>query len=240
MRWNITFTRAVIPSFSKTRRLDPEKLEIAIAEFKSLESAGIVRRSQTACDLFVSRFCPHFAATAVPFGFHFRIQCADVESARSEKRRCQFSVPSTPLPPVPSGTVAAVAEADPVDSKPWPLSKTAVQKRSICSAVYPSNWLSDKQALSAWLAMFPREFFIPLSQQYSEKTFSGIFTAFPTLGGWPLGALCLLGLSGAASPTRSPAGQNPACTASGARSTATPACYRSPSPSPAAVCSSPH
>jgi hypothetical protein len=62
-------------------------------------------------------------------------------------------------------------------------------------------------------------------------TFFGICTAFPTLGGWPLGALCLLGLSSAASPPTSPAGQNPACTASRARSTATPACCRSPSPS---------
>jgi hypothetical protein len=33
------------------------------------------------------------------------------------------------------------------------------------------------------------------------KTYFSIFTAFPILGGWPLSALCLLGLSGAALPT---------------------------------------
>jgi hypothetical protein len=31
------------PVFAKSRRLDPEKLQIAKAEFKRLESAGIVR-----------------------------------------------------------------------------------------------------------------------------------------------------------------------------------------------------
>ncbi len=33
------------PVFAKSRRLDPEKLQIAKAEFKRLESAGIIRRS---------------------------------------------------------------------------------------------------------------------------------------------------------------------------------------------------
>jgi hypothetical protein len=35
------------PLFAKSRRLDPEKLQIAKAEFKRLESAGIVRRSKS-------------------------------------------------------------------------------------------------------------------------------------------------------------------------------------------------
>ncbi len=35
------------PVFAKSRRLDPEKLQIAKAEFKRLESAGIVRRSKS-------------------------------------------------------------------------------------------------------------------------------------------------------------------------------------------------
>jgi hypothetical protein len=35
--------------FAKARRLDPEKLEIAKAEFKRLESAGIVWRSKSPC-----------------------------------------------------------------------------------------------------------------------------------------------------------------------------------------------
>ncbi len=35
------------PVNAKARRLDPQKLEIAKAEFKKLESAGIVRRSKS-------------------------------------------------------------------------------------------------------------------------------------------------------------------------------------------------
>ncbi len=35
------------PVFAKSRRLDPQKLQIAKAEFKRLESAGIVRRSKS-------------------------------------------------------------------------------------------------------------------------------------------------------------------------------------------------
>jgi hypothetical protein len=35
------------PHFCKSRRLDPEKLQIAKVEFKRLESAGIVRRSKS-------------------------------------------------------------------------------------------------------------------------------------------------------------------------------------------------
>jgi hypothetical protein len=34
------------PVFAKARRLDPQKLEIAKAEFKKLESAGIIRCSK--------------------------------------------------------------------------------------------------------------------------------------------------------------------------------------------------
>jgi hypothetical protein len=63
--------------------------------------------------------------------------------------------------------------------KPWPPSKTAVQKRSVCSEVHPSNLLSDKQVLNAWLATWLREFFVSLSQQNSEKTFFAIEKHFP-------------------------------------------------------------
>jgi hypothetical protein len=35
------------PVFAKSRRLDPEKLQIAKAEFKRLESAGIIRHSKS-------------------------------------------------------------------------------------------------------------------------------------------------------------------------------------------------
>jgi hypothetical protein len=38
------------PVFAKSHRLDPEKLQIAKAEFKRLESAGIVRRSKSPWD----------------------------------------------------------------------------------------------------------------------------------------------------------------------------------------------
>ncbi len=125
-------------------------------------------------------------------------------------------------------------------SKPWPPSKIAAHKCSVCLAVHPSNLLSDKQALNSWLAMFPLEFFVPSSQQNSIKTFFCTCTTFPTLGGLPLSVLCLLGLFGAASPMTSPAGQNPACTANRVRSITTPpAATAHPHPS-TAVCSSPH
>jgi hypothetical protein len=70
---------------------------------------------------------------------------------------------------------------------------------------------------------------VPLKLQ--KDIFFCICTTFHTLGGLPLGVLCLLGLSGVASPMTSPAGQNSASTASRARSIATPACCRNPSPS---------
>ncbi len=41
------YTGSHPPVFAKSRRLDPEKLQIAKAEFKRLESAGIVRRSKS-------------------------------------------------------------------------------------------------------------------------------------------------------------------------------------------------
>jgi hypothetical protein len=37
---------ATPPVFAKSRRLDPEKLQIAKAEFKRLESAGIIHHSK--------------------------------------------------------------------------------------------------------------------------------------------------------------------------------------------------
>jgi cleavage and polyadenylation specificity factor subunit 1 len=40
-------TRSHPPVFAKSHRLDPEKFEIAKAEFKRLESAGIVRHSKS-------------------------------------------------------------------------------------------------------------------------------------------------------------------------------------------------
>jgi hypothetical protein len=108
----------------------------------------------------------------------------------------------SPPPPLESSiTVATVAAAHQVDFEAMATEQNRSAETQHCLAVHPSNLLSDKQALNAWLAMFPRKFFIPLSRQNSKKTFSCIFTASPTLRGWPLGALCLLGLPGVASPT---------------------------------------
>jgi hypothetical protein len=41
------YTGSNPPVFAKAHRLDPQKLEIAKAEFKKLESAGIIRRSKS-------------------------------------------------------------------------------------------------------------------------------------------------------------------------------------------------
>jgi hypothetical protein len=47
------------PVFAKSRRLDPEKLQIAKVEFKRLESAGIVRRSKSPwASLLLCTWCP--------------------------------------------------------------------------------------------------------------------------------------------------------------------------------------
>jgi hypothetical protein len=115
-----------------------------------------------------------------------------------------------------------------LNSKPWPLSKIVVQKRSVCLAVHLYKLRSDKQAC---LAMFQLAFSTPLSQQNLGKTYFCICTISHTLGGSPPSVLFLLNLFGTGSPTTSTPGQDPACTANSARSTATPACCRSPSPS---------
>ncbi len=48
MLLSITSTPAAAPpAFAKSRRLDPEKVEIAKAEFKRLEFAGIIRHSKS-------------------------------------------------------------------------------------------------------------------------------------------------------------------------------------------------
>ncbi len=68
---------------------------------QSGNSAIFVKVTPFNCGLttnrFVSRFCPHLIATTMPFGFHFRIQRADIASTQSEKR-CWFSVPAAPPP----------------------------------------------------------------------------------------------------------------------------------------------
>ncbi len=156
---------------------------------------------------------------------------ADVVSARSEKSHCEFSVSPTPLTE-PSGTVAAAAEPDPVDFKAMATEQNHCTEMH-CLLCSSSLKLAFRQAgVQCLVGDVSTEFFVSSSQQNYERTIFCICKAFPTLlGGWPLGALFLFGLSGEASPTTSLAGKNHACTASGARSTATPACCRSPSPS---------
>jgi hypothetical protein len=68
-------------------------------------------------------------------------------------------------------------------SKRWPPSKIVARKRSVCWAAHPLNWLSARQALNAWLEMFPQEIFAQLFPSYSEKTFLIIFTMSLTPGG---------------------------------------------------------
>jgi hypothetical protein len=47
----------------------------------------------------------------------------------------------------------------------------------------PLNWLSARQALNAWLEMFPQAIFAQLFPSNSEKTFLIIFTMSLTPGG---------------------------------------------------------
>jgi hypothetical protein len=56
--------------------------------------------------------------------------------------------------------------------KQWPPSKIAAQKRSVCLAEHLSNLRFAKQVLTAWLVMFQRAFFVPLSQKNSVEKFS--------------------------------------------------------------------
>jgi hypothetical protein len=57
-------------------------------------------------------------------------------------------------------------------SKQWPPSKTAAQKRSVCSEEHLSNLPFAKHALTAWLGMFQQAFFVPLSCKSSVEIFS--------------------------------------------------------------------
>jgi hypothetical protein len=88
----------------------------------------------------------HFAATAAPFGFHFRIQCADVVSARSEKGRCRFSVPPT----LPTGAILPLWRRQiQLASKPLAAVQNRCAERQHLLSSSSLNLLSDKQALNA-------------------------------------------------------------------------------------------
>ncbi len=116
-------------------------------------------------------------------------------------------------------------------SKRWPPSKTVAQKRSICWAAHPLNWLSARQVLNAWLEMFPQAIFTQLFPSNSEKIFLIIFTMSLTPGGSPPVILFHRSLCGAVFPATSPPGPTGIWPASRARSTATHAWSPSPSPS---------
>ncbi len=92
-----------------------------------------------------------------------------------------------PPPPEPSGTAAA--EADPVDFE---------------ALAAEQNHCAETQHLQAGVQRLVRDVstsvFRPIVPEKFRKDIN--------LGGWPLSALCLLGLSGMASPTTSTAGQN--------------------------------
>jgi hypothetical protein len=94
---------------------------------------------------------------------------------------------------------------------------------------YPSNWLSARQVLNAWLEMFPQAIFAQLSPSNSEKAFLIIFTILLTPGGSPPVVLFHLGLCGTVFPATSPAGPVGVWPASGVRSPATHAWSPSPS-----------
>ncbi len=53
----------------------------------------------------------------------------------------------------------------------WPPIKTAAQKHSVWSAVHPSNLLSNKQALNAWLVMYNRRFLSHCSSKIPKRHF---------------------------------------------------------------------
>jgi hypothetical protein len=58
--------------------------------------------------------------------------------------------------------------------------QSPVQKRSVRSAVHRSNLLSDKEALNAWLPMFPREVFHPNVPAEFRKYFFAFAQHFPS------------------------------------------------------------
>jgi hypothetical protein len=97
----------------------------------------------------------------------------------------------------------------------------------------------QQQALNVWLVMFPREFFVR-SSRIPERNFFAFAQHFPSWEACLLASCVFYVCLVCPSPTTSPAGQNPACTACRARSIATPhAAAAHPHPS-TAVFSSPH
>ncbi len=105
------------------------------------------------------------------------------------------------------------------------------QKRSVCWAAHLLNWLSARQALSAWLKTFPWALFAQLFPSSSENIFLPIFITLLTPGGLPPVVLSHPCSCDADFPATSPPGPAGVWPASGTRSTATRAWPPNPSPS---------
>jgi hypothetical protein len=99
---------------------------------------------QTSCHCTVAYHRSYFAVTAVTFGFHFRIKCADAVFTWLKKMLQIFSHSCG------GNRTNSIWR--------WLLSKTADRKCSICLTVHPSPLLFVKQALRAWLATYPQVF----------------------------------------------------------------------------------
>ncbi len=134
-----------------------------------------------------------------------------------------------------AGSVAATSVADPVDFEEIAAEQNRCPETQRLLGGTPLNWLSARQALKAWLEMFPQAIFAQSSHSNSEKTFLIIFTMLLIPGGLPPVVLFHLGLCGAVFPATSPPRPAGVWPASGARSTATHAWFPSPSPSPNGV-----
>jgi hypothetical protein len=99
-----------------------------------------------------------------------------------EKCRCRFFV----LPnQTTTGSVAAALAADPVDFEQMAAEQNPCPETQHLLAAHPLNWLSGRQALDAWLEVFPQAIFAQLFPSNSEKTFLIIFTMLLNPGGSP-------------------------------------------------------
>jgi hypothetical protein len=66
-------------------------------------------------------------------------------------------------------SVATTSAADPVDFEEMAAEQNRCQKSRVCWVAHLSNWLSARQALNAWLEMFPQEIFTQLFPLNSEN-----------------------------------------------------------------------
>ncbi len=135
--------------------------------FLQRSSISTLDRSQTTCHCHLSRLSPHFTQKTAPFGIHFRVLCANVVFAWFEKCCCRFFCPAQIKQPLDQSPPRQ--RQNQWILKRWPPSKTVAQKRSVCWPAHPLNWLFARQALNAWLEMFPQAIFDQLFPSNSEK-----------------------------------------------------------------------